>query len=120
MPTDFLELVAYIEQMKKKGYSRLAVEENLRSYGYNSSAIDVAFTAFDTSGRRLLERTFTLLCVAAFVMILVWLAFSTQSTGTLIVIGFLPSVLSIIATIIMVEVARDKGLFAIIFPLVGS
>ena len=108
-------LLSYIEQMREEGFSDTMIENNLLSHQFPPGLIS-SLMKKHSSHKYHLQQTFIIAWLAVIGVLLLWLAVSTQSPVSLVLLGMFPAILSIGFCVLIIETAHEKHAIAWVFP----
>jgi len=121
------ELEDYIKKQLHAGYTRAEIESHLIRHGHHRADVERAFEKAVSKKAHLSGTIVEILSLAGLAVLIFWTGLTSDAPGISILAGFLPSILSIIFFISVVETGRhEKYLWAaplfltVIFLLLGT
>lgn len=117
------EVIRYIEDQIDAGQSLDLIRQHLLNYGHTDEELNELFDEIlkteETVKSKTVGRAVEILYIIIFVIFIFWVGASSKATGETVILGFFPTLLYIILTIIILEkMERSSDNLLTILPLV--
>lgn len=117
------ELKRYVEEQLDSGHHITSITEHLLKYGHSREEIDAIIEDIldeeEIRKRSFIKRAAELLFVVLFVMFILWVGASSDSPGEAVFVGFLPTIVFIILSFVVVEKRFKKDLLVVLPLIIG-
>ncbi|MEM4336695.1 MAG: hypothetical protein QXG86_01700 [Candidatus Woesearchaeota archaeon] len=120
------ELVGYIKEQLNNGFTRWEIEEHLIRSGYSRKEVEKAFQKAISKKIEITKTIIEVLSILLLALLVLIVGLSSESPGLNVIAGFLPSLLSLLFFISVVETKRHTQyvwvmplVFVILFVILG-
>jgi len=120
-------ITEYIREQLDAGYTRGEITSHLIRSGYHRDDVEDAFEKAVSGKRSITRGIVEFLSIAALALLIFWVGMTSDAPGLNVIAGFLPSILSIIFFISVIETKRHERyiwlmplFLVIIFVLLGA
>jgi len=119
-------LVSYIREQLKKGYTRGEIISHLVRSGHKRDVAEYNFELAVAPKTKYLKKMVEFLSIVALAVLIFWIGFSTNAPFGSVIAGFLPSIVSLLFLVSVVETERHveyswlmPAVFSAVFLVLG-